>query len=34
METVLCAGGGLFYDTGTTLSAEGYYGVGTTGFGK
>jgi hypothetical protein len=34
METVLCAGGGLFYDTGTTLSAEGYYGVGTTGFGN
>jgi hypothetical protein len=32
-ETVLRAGGGLFYDTGTTLSAEGYYGVGTTGFG-
>ncbi|MGA7156151.1 MAG: carboxypeptidase regulatory-like domain-containing protein [Acidobacteriaceae bacterium] len=34
METVLRAGGGLFYDTGTTLSAEGYYGVGTTGFGN
>jgi hypothetical protein len=33
-ETVLRAGGGLFYDTGTTLSAEGYYGVGTTGFGN
>jgi hypothetical protein len=32
-ETVLRAGGGLFYDTGTALSAEGYYGVGTTGFG-
>jgi hypothetical protein len=34
METVLRAGGGLFYDTGTTLGAEGYYGVGTTGFGN
>ena len=34
METVLRMGGGLFYDTGTTLSAEGYYGVGTTGFGN
>jgi len=33
-ETVIRAGGGLFYDTGTTLSAEGYYGVGTTGFGN
>jgi hypothetical protein len=33
-ESVLRAGGGLFYDTGTTLSAEGYYGVGTTGFGN
>jgi hypothetical protein len=33
-ETVVRAGGGLFYDTGTTLSAEGYYGVGTTGFGN
>jgi hypothetical protein len=33
-ETVLRAGGGLFYDVGTTLSAEGYYGVGTTGFGN
>ena len=33
-ETVLRAGGGLFYDTGTALSAEGYYGVGTTGFGN
>ena len=33
-ETILRAGGGLFYDTGTTLSAEGYYGVGTTGFGN
>jgi hypothetical protein len=33
-ETVLRVGGGLFYDVGTTLSAEGYYGVGTTGFGN
>jgi len=33
-ETVVRAGGGLFYDVGTTLSAEGYYGVGTTGFGN
>jgi len=33
-ETVLRVGGGLFYDLGTTLSAEGYYGVGTTGFGN
>ncbi len=32
METVLRAGGGLFYDTGTALSADGYYGIGTTGF--
>jgi hypothetical protein len=30
-ETVFRAGGGLFYDVGTTLSAEGYYGVGSTG---
>jgi hypothetical protein len=30
--TVLRAGGGLFYDTGTQLAADGYYGVGTTGF--
>ncbi|HWF47622.1 MAG TPA: carboxypeptidase regulatory-like domain-containing protein [Bryobacteraceae bacterium] len=32
-ETVLRAGGGLFYDTGETLSAEGYFGLGTTGSG-
>lgn len=32
METVLRAGGGLFYDTGQTLSSQGYYGIGTTGF--
>ena len=31
-ETVLRAGGGLFYDTGQALSSEGYYGIGTTGF--
>lgn len=31
-QTVLRAGGGLFYDTGTTLSSDGYYGIGTTGF--
>lgn len=31
-ETTLRAGGGLFYDTGQVLSAEGYYGIGTTGF--
>ena len=31
-ETVLRAGGGLFYDTGLALSAQGYYGIGTTGF--
>ncbi|MFT4113970.1 carboxypeptidase regulatory-like domain-containing protein [Silvibacterium sp.] len=31
-ETVLRAGGGLFYDTGLALSAEGYYGIGTSGF--
>ena len=30
-ETVIRAGGGLFYDTGTALSTQGYYGVGTTG---
>jgi hypothetical protein len=29
---VLRAGAGLFYDTGTQLAADGYYGVGTTGF--
>jgi hypothetical protein len=33
-ETVVRAGGGLFYDTGTALSTQGYYGVGTTGFGN
>lgn len=33
-ETVLRAGGGIFYDTGLALSAEGYYGIGTTGFGS
>lgn len=32
-ETVLRAGGGLFYDTGNALSAEGYFGLGTTGSG-
>src|SRR5271168_1809236 len=31
-STVLRAGAGLFYDTGTQLAADGYYGVGTTGF--
>ncbi len=31
-ETVLRAGGGLFYDTGVALSTQGYYGIGTTGF--
>ncbi len=31
-ETILRAGGGLFYDTGLALSAQGYYGIGTTGF--
>jgi hypothetical protein len=30
--TVLRTGAGLFYDTGTALAADGYYGVGTTGF--
>jgi hypothetical protein len=30
--TVLRAGAGLFYDTGTQLAADGYYGVGSTGF--
>ncbi len=30
--TVLRAGAGMFYDTGTELAADGYYGVGTTGF--
>ncbi len=31
-ETILRAGGGLFYDSGLALSAQGYYGIGTTGF--
>lgn len=31
-QTVVRAGGGIFYDTGTALSSEGYYGIGTTGF--
>lgn len=31
-ETVVRAGAGIFYDTGLALSAEGYYGIGTTGF--
>lgn len=31
-ETTLRAGGGLFFDTGQALSAQGYYGIGTTGF--
>jgi hypothetical protein len=31
-STVLRAGAGLFYDTGTQLAPDGYYGVGTTGF--
>jgi len=31
-ETVVRAGGGIFYDTGTEQTAQGYYGVGTTGF--
>lgn len=30
--TVLRAGTGIYYDTGTELGADGYYGVGTTGF--
>jgi hypothetical protein len=30
--TVVRAGTGLFYDTGTQLAADGYYGVGTTGY--
>ena len=29
---VLRAGAGLFYDTGTELGADGYYGVGATGY--
>lgn len=32
-ETVVRAGGGIFYDTGTTQSAQGYYGIGTTAVG-
>ncbi len=32
MGTVVRAGLGLYYDTGTELGADGYYGVGTTGF--
>ncbi len=31
-QTVLRVGGGVFYDTGQALSAQGYYGIGTTGF--
>ncbi|WP_263359114.1 TonB-dependent receptor [Acidicapsa ligni] len=31
-DTILRAGAGLYYDTGTELAADGYYGVGTTGF--
>src|SRR4029077_5817670 len=31
-STLFRAGAGLFYDTGTQLAADGYYGVGTTGF--
>jgi len=31
-QTVVRLGGGLFYDTGLALSAQGYYGIGTTGF--
>jgi Carboxypeptidase regulatory-like domain/TonB dependent receptor len=31
-STVFRAGAGLFYDTGTQLAPDGYYGVGTTGF--
>jgi len=32
-ETVVRAGAGMFYDTGSAQSAQGYYGVGTTGVG-
>jgi hypothetical protein len=32
LETVVRAGGGIFYDTGSTQSAQSYYGIGTTGF--
>jgi len=31
--TVVRAGGGIFYDTGETQSAQSYYGIGTTGVG-
>jgi hypothetical protein len=31
-STVLRAGAGLFYDTGTQLAPDGYYGVGAIGF--
>ncbi len=31
-STVVRGGVGLYYDTGTELGADGYYGVGTTGF--
>jgi hypothetical protein len=31
-STVLRAGAGLFYDTGTQLAPDGYYGVDTTGY--
>jgi len=31
-STVFRSGVGFFYDTGTQLAADGYYGVGTTGF--
>jgi hypothetical protein len=31
-DTIVRAGVGLYYDTGTELAADGYYGVGTTGF--
>jgi hypothetical protein len=32
-ETVVRAGYGIFYDTGSTQSAQSYYGIGTTGVG-
>jgi hypothetical protein len=32
-ETVARAGYGVFYDTGSTQSAQSYYGIGTTGVG-
>jgi Carboxypeptidase regulatory-like domain len=31
-DTIVRAGVGLPYDTGTELAADGYYGIGTTGF--